>query len=219
MALWATYWINGLLAGLYFLADHWAALGGLGLAALSAFLLDRPQAQLAGERTLRYGRGTTQLSTPTVHLGVLLLGLAWTAAAWMTPPPVPYIGLSMWLAALIAPLALPLGRRHIAHRLRWFIGIYTALVFGFWLLVRFPLSPDQAAAWSERLQSAGAGEALEWSIRAQFIPYIAVLLWAVFPLTYFGYLGQQLAVQRRLLVSPWQSVEARLAELRARGDE
>jgi hypothetical protein len=211
------YWLNGLLALLYWLAEHWAALASLAVAVLSARLLDAPQAKLAGNRPRRYDRGETQTTRPTLYLPTLALGLAWTAVAWITPAPVPLIGLIMWLTALGASLALPLGKRYLTHRLRWFIGVYTALVLGFWAVVRTPLGPDQVAAWSERLRSVGAGEALEGALRAQFVPYLALLIWAVFPLTYFGYVAQQLATQRRLLVSPWTSVQQRMADLRGRG--
>jgi hypothetical protein len=39
----------------------------------------------------------------------------------------------------------------------------------------------------------------------------------IFPLTYFGYVAQQLARQRHLLVSPWSSVQQRIANLRGSG--
>jgi hypothetical protein len=214
----AIYWLNGLLALLYWLGEHWAALAALVVALLSARLLDAPQAQLAGARPRRYDRGQTQAAPPTLDLPVALLGLVWTVVAWITPAPVPYIGLAMWLTALGANLALPLGKRYLIHRLRWFIGLYAALVLGFWAIVRTPLSPAQAAAWSEKLRAVGAGEALEEALRSQFVPYLALLIWAILPLTYFGYVAQQLATQRRLLVSPWTSVQQRIADLRGRGE-
>ena len=212
-----TYWANGLLAILYWLADHWPALTGLALAIVAAVFVDAPQARLAGEKPRRYDRGHVRLQRPTTHLPTLGIGVLWALAAWITPAPVPYIGLAMWLGAIVAPLALPVGKRYLAHRLRWFIGVYAALCLGFWFINRFPLSPQQAAAWSERMQATGAGEALELAIRAQFIPYVALIMWAIFPLTYFGYLAQQLAVQRRFLISPFTSVQERIAAIRARG--
>ena len=214
-----TYWFNGLCAVLYWLVDHWPALAGLAVAVLSAWLIDRPAAKLAGGRSRRYERGTINLAgAPAYMNGILTPALLWFAASWLLPPPVPYEGLAMWLGALIVPLSLPIGKRHLAHRLRWFIAIYAAMGLGFWVLARYPLTFSQAAAWSERLQAAGAGEALEWSVRAQFVPYLVLLLWVIYPLTYFGYLAQQLAVQRRLLIAPWKSVTQIMAESRARGE-
>ncbi len=212
------YWLNGLLAVSYWLAQHWAALAGLLIAALTALLVDAPQARLAGHKPRRYGRGSVAQQHPAVHLSTLGVGALWAGAAWITPAPVPYLGLLMWLGAWLAPLALPLGRRYLAHRLRWFIAVYAALCLGFWLVARFPLSPQQAAAWSARMQATGAGEALNFAIRAQFIPWVALLLWAVFPLAYFGYLFQQFAVQRGSLISPLTPIQERIAHLRARGD-
>lgn len=216
----AIYTVNGLLAGLYWLAAHWAAWAALGVSLAAAVLLDEPAARDVLTRARRYDREETRLGQRrlTAHWPTVLLGLAWLAAAWVSPSPLPVIGLALWIGALVGPLCLKFGQRKALHRLRWFIAVYTALVLGFWLLVRFPLSPAQAAAWSERLQATGAGEALEWSIRAQFIPYIALLLWAIFPLTYFGYLAQQLSVQRRFIVSPRASAAERITSFRARGE-
>ena len=131
-----TYLLNGLLALLYWLAAHRAALGGLALAAASTCLLDAPQARHSGTLPRRYERGSAHLTRPALHLPTLALGLLWTLAAWITPPPVPCIGLAMWAGALLAPLALPFGKRKALHRLRWFIGVYAALVLAFWLLAR-----------------------------------------------------------------------------------
>lgn len=212
-----TYWLNGLLAVVYWLGEHWTALASLALAGAAILLIDLPQAQETGTRELRYGRGQRRLYRPTAFLTPALLGLLWAGAAWITPPPVPYIGLVMWLGAILAVMALPLGKRALIHRLRWFIGVYALLALGFVILARADLSPQQAAAWSEHVQAAGAGEALEWAVRAQAIPYVVLILWFVFPLTYFGYLAQQLALQRRLLVSSFRSVADRIHDLRARG--
>jgi hypothetical protein len=213
-----TYCTNGLLAVLYWLADHWPALTGSILTIVAAVFVDAPQARLAGDKPRRYDRGHVRLQRPATHLPTLGIGMLWTLAAWITPAPVPYIGLAMWIGAIVAPLALPVGKRYLAHRLRWFIGVYAALCLGFWFINRFPLSPQQAAVWSERMQATGAGEALELAIRGQFIPYVALIMWAIFPLAYFGYLAQQLAVQRRFLISPFTSVQDRIAAIRARGE-
>jgi len=207
------YILNGLLAVVYWLADHWPAWAALALADAAAWLFG----SVAPEATLRRDGRTAARPVRRWHVPTLILGGGWWLAAYLTPAPVPYIGLAMWAGVLIAPACLPYGQRKAMHRLRWFVAVYAGLVLAFWILVRFPLSPAQAAAWSERLQAAGAGEALEWSIRAQFIPYVALLMWAVFPLTYFGYLAQQLSVQRRHLTSPWLTVAQRMAQVRDRG--
>lgn len=211
------YWTNGLLAVLYWLSAHWPALAGFLASLLAIFLLDGPQAKLAGQKPRRYDRGAVQHQRATVHLPSLGIGLLWLVAAWITPAPVPHIGLLMWVGAILAPLSLPIGRRNLTHRLRWLIAVYAALCLGFWLVNNFPLSPEQAAAWSERMQVTGAGEALELTIKAQFIPYLAILMWAILPLSYFGYLFTQLSKQRRFLISPFTSVQDRIAAFRARG--
>ncbi len=212
------YTLNGLLAFVWWLLDHWPALVSLALAGVCLLLVDGHLARGAGQRRLRHARGTVQLARAWAVPSAWIPALLWTLTAWLLPPPVPYIGALMWLAALVVPLSLPFEKRFLVHRLRWFIALYAALGLGFLLLARYPLTFAQAAAWSQRLQAAGSGEALEWVVRAQFIPYLALILWVVYPVTYFGYVGQQLFNQRRLLVAPWQSVATRMAVIRARGE-
>ncbi len=216
LATTGIYWLNGLLAGVYLLAEHLFAGAALGVAVLVVLFVDEPQQREVGTRSRRYNRGATRLDTRAIPWSTVALGLVWTGIAAVTPQPVPLIGLGMWLCVLWLGLTLPLGRRRTLHLLKWLLGGYCALLGGFWFLARFPLSPTQAAAWSERLQVVGAGEALEWSVRAQLIPWLALLLWGIYPATFFGMVGQLFFKQRRSMVSPWQSVTARLRDLRDR---
>jgi len=212
------YWLNGILALTYWLAAHWAALASLLPAGACVWLLDGHLTRVAGERSRRYGRGVVQLARTGFSPASWLPALLWLLAAWLVPAPVPYIGLAMWLAALILPLALPLEKRFLTHRLRWFIAAYAGLGLGFWLLARYSLSMTQAAAWSQLFQAAGSGEALGWSVRSTAAPYLALILWVVYPLTYFGVVAQHALQNRGLLVSPWLSAQQRLADVRARGE-
>lgn len=212
------YWLNGWLALLYWLIDHWPALASLALAGACYWFIDARLGRTAGERSLRYGRGQVQLARPALTFAVWLPALAWLVTAWIVPAPVPIIGLAMWAAALILPLALPLEKRFLVHRLRWFIAIYAGLGLGFWLVARYSLSLTQAAAWSEIFQAAGSGEALGYTIRATAAPYLALILWVLYPITYFGVVGQQAMQNRTLLVAPWHSDQRRIADVRARGE-
>jgi hypothetical protein len=215
------YWLNGLLAALYWLVDHWPAGASLACALAIARWIERPHVTPTLAAPGRYGRAPRvprrqRWAALQPHLGTLGLAAAWTLVALTTPAPVPVIGLAMWLAALLAPLSLPFAQRPVVHRLRWFIGAYTALVAAFRLLARHPLSPAQAAAWSNQLRSVGAGEALDQALRSQFLPYLALVIWGVLPLTYFGWVVQHLGVQRHLLRAPWRALPRRLADLRTR---
>ena len=212
------YGLNGCLALTYWLGAHWTALASLLPAGACYVLLDTNLARTAGERSRRYGRGVVQLARPGIAPATWLPALLWLVAAWLVPAPVPLIGLAMWIAALILPLALPLERRFLIHRLRWFIAAYAGLGLGFYLLARYSLSMPQAAAWSALFQTAGSGEALGWSIRTSVAPYLALILWVIYPLTYFGIVAQHALQNRGLLISPWQSAQQRLAAVRARGE-
>ena len=213
-----TYWVNGLLAIVYLVAAHWPAVAAWGVALYTALRVDSPAKQALATSAARYRRGRTAVAPRRMFdLTTLLLGTVWVAVAWVTPAPVPHIGLAMWAGTLI-PLGLPAGQTRALHRLRWFIGVYALLNLGFFALARFPLSPAQAAAWSARLQAAGAGEALEFAIRAQFIPYVALVIWGVYPLTYFGYVAQQVGIARRFRHDPALTPAQRAHSLRFRDE-
>lgn len=215
----ATHWLNGVLASLYWLGDHGAVFAALGVALLLAELVEGGQGRQAGTRDRRYGRGPVNQASWQRYVIPVGVALFYTGAVGLTPAPVPQIGLAMWLAALLLVAALPLNRRHVGHTARWLIGSYAAVLYLFWLIVRFPLSPTAAAAWSERLQTIGAGESLDWAIRAQLIPYVTLLIWGILPISYFGFIAQQFATQRHLLVDPFKTVAQRLADWRARGED
>ncbi len=210
---------NGLLVILYWLWAHLPVALSWGLAAGVTMLLDTDVSRRAGHRPARYGRRAVQRESRTAYLGTPLLALLWTAVGLAAPPPIPLIGLAMWACLLLAPLTVPMEREPLLSRLKWMLAVYAAAAGGFLLLLRSQLSPAALAAWSQSLGRAGAGEALEAAVVSSVVPYAALMLWVIGPLMFFGYVAQRFAVHAKTRVSPWATVEERIRQLRARGEE
>jgi len=210
---------NGFLAILYGLLGHLSVVLAWPLALAVAVLLDGEVSRRAGFRPRRHGRGKVQREFPTATLGTIGLCAFWTVAGLAAPPPIPVIGLAMWVALLATPSMVPLEREQLLSRLKWMLGVYAAAVAGFILLLRSELSPQALAAWSRALGQPGGGEALEAAVIESITPYAAAMLWVVGPLMYFGYVAQRFAVHSKTRVSPWATVEERIRQLRGRGED
>ncbi len=214
----ALYWLNGLLALLYGYLDHWAAYTALGLAALAALLVDYPQARVAGYQPLRYGRGRTPTvarSWPVFPLG---LGLLWTLGAVLTPPPFPYIGLAMWLVAIVLPLVIPLEQRDSSYKLRWALGGYAAALLAARLLYG-SLNLADIARWTAHLQTLDSQAALAWAARTTLANAAYYALAYGVPVGYGLYAYGLLATHRRTWRNPFTPWDQTMAELRGRGED
>ncbi len=209
---------NGLLVILYWLWAHLPVALSWPLAAGVVLLLDRDVSRRAGHRPRRYGRGRVQRESFTAYLGTPLLALLWTAVGLAAPPPIPFIGLGMWVCLLLVPLTIPMEREHLLSRLKWMLAVYAVAVAGFLLLLKMQLSPAGLAAWSRQLGRPGAGESLEAAVVSSVVPYAALMLWVIGPLMYFGYVAQRFGVHTKTGVSPWATAEEQIRRLRGRGE-
>ncbi|MCP4549280.1 MAG: hypothetical protein GY835_22740 [bacterium] len=209
---------NGFMALLYWFWDQALVALTWPLAVGVLALLDGEIARQAGHRARRHGRGKVQQESGSVYLGTVGLAAAWTVVGLISPSPIPLIGLAMWATLLLTPLAIPMERAQMLSRLKWMLAVYTAAVAGFFLLMRSELSPQALAAWSRNLGQPGAGAALEAAVVGSITPYAATVLWVIGPLMYFGYVAQRFAVHSKTRVSPWMTVEARIRQLRGRGE-
>jgi hypothetical protein len=210
---------NGLMAVLYWLWAHLPVALTWPLAAATALLLDTDVSRRAGHRPARYGRGAVQRESWTAYVGTPALAALWTAVGLAAPSPIPWIGLLMWACLFGVPLVIPLEREHLLSRLKWMLGIYALAVGGFLLFLRIQLSPQALLAWSRELGQAGSGEILAAAVMSSVTPYAALMLWFIGPLMFFGYVAQRFAVHAKTRVSPWATVEERIRQLRARGEE
>ncbi len=210
---------NGLLVVLYWFWDHLPVVLSWPLAAGVALLLDTDVSRRAGHRPARYGRGATNRASAFSYLSTPALAALWTLVGLAAPPPIPWIGLAMWACVFLLPLMIPIEREHLLGRMKWMLGVYAVAVGAFLLFLRMQLSPAALLAWSRQLGQPGSGEILASAVVNSVTPYAALMLWVVGPLMFFGYVAQRFAVHSKTRVSPWATIEARIRQLRARGEE
>ncbi len=189
------------------------------LAAGVALLLDTDVSRRAGHRpSPLWARGDEPRLGFLVPLHTALAAL-WTLVGLAAPPPIPWIGLAMWACVFLLPLMIPIEREHLLGRMKWMLGVYAVAVGAFLLFLRMQLSPAALLAWSRQLGQPGSGEILASAVVNSVTPYAALMLWVVGPLMFFGYVAQRFAVHSKTRVSPWATIEARIRQLRARGEE
>lgn len=210
---------NGLLVVLYWLWAHLPVALSWPLAAGVLLVLDADVSRRAGHRPARYGRGAVQRESLWAYAGTPALAALWTAVGLAAPPPIPWIGLAMWACLFVVPLTIALEREHLLSRLKWMLAVYAAAVGAFLILLKTQLSPAALLAWSRQLGQPGSGEILATAVTSSVTPYAALMLWVVGPLMFFGYVAQRFAVHAKTRVSPWATVEDRIRQLRARGEE
>ncbi|CAG0937187.1 hypothetical protein TFLX_06100 [Thermoflexales bacterium] len=115
-------WSNGFLAISYWLWENAAVLLTIGLAVIILLRYDHEVRKVAGERTLRYGRGRTVMASHRTQYETLGTLLIWTMAAWLMAPPIPFIGLLMWTAFWAALRWIPQEREQILFRQKTMIA-------------------------------------------------------------------------------------------------
>ena len=191
-------WANGLLTLAYAAWDNAALIvsAACGLAIL--FTHDRAVQRMAGGRALRYGRGARVQASYRSHVETLITLLVWCAAALLSAPPIPLIGMAMWVGFLVALKLVPQERESLLFRQKSMIAVYGLLAIALRLALSY--SPDV-----ERMAFAlrGRGEAgqLFDSIRDGLLPYVALVMWVMYPLGYFGMIAQRFAINRGSLLS------------------
>ena len=117
-------WANGWLAAAYWTWNSAALLLTIGIAIFITVRYDREVRRTAGERVRRYGRGEIIIASRRSLYETLMVLAVWSLAASVTAPPIPFIGLLMWLAFLIALRLIPQEREQILFRQKVMIGIY-----------------------------------------------------------------------------------------------
>ena len=109
-------WANGWLAAAYWTWDSAALLLTIGIAILITVRYDREVRRTAGERVRRYGRGEIIIASRRSLYETLAVLAVWSLAASVTAPPIPFIGLLMWLAFLIALRLIPQEHNRYSKR-------------------------------------------------------------------------------------------------------
>jgi hypothetical protein len=176
---------------------------------------DHEVRQVAGERTLRYGRGRRMMASRRTHYETLAaLGL-WVIAALLMAPPIPFIGLLMWAAFWAALRWIPQEREQILFRQKTMIIIYGALLIAFRIATAYTFDAGQLITMMGGDNDAAGVFA---TVRGGIVPYAVLVLWVMYPLGYFVMLGQRFMVNRGSLTKPGRTVAQTLEDLRTRGE-
>jgi hypothetical protein len=187
---------NGFLYIVYFLAGHVFTLAALGVGLYIAWRYDREVTSRVGGRARRYGRGEVVIAAATPHWHSLVAVGAWTAASLLAPTSVePLVGLGLWLAFLIGLIAIPAERSAVLFRHKMLLLGYAGLVIAFRLVMGVDLGGDAALAAVTGRMSSDAGE-LFTSIKWTILPYMALLVWIIYPAGFVIALWQRYQVTR-----------------------
>lgn len=208
-------WANGWLSAAYWTWDN-AALLMTGVIALIIMVrYDREVRRTAGERTRRYGRGVVVAASRRSLYETLAVLAAWTLAASVMAPPIPFIGLLMWLALWVALLLIPQEREQILFRQKVMIGLYALGLIAFRVVTAYSFDAVQL---STMLGGDADTAGLFASVRGSITPYLILVLWVMYPLGYFSVIAQRFAVNRGSLTRPGKTVAETLQDLRSRGE-
>jgi hypothetical protein len=208
-------WANGWLAAAYWTWDSAALLLTIGIAILITGRYDREVRRTAGERVRRYGRGQVIIASRRSLYETLAVLAVWSLAASVTAPPIPFIGLLMWLAFLIALRLIPQEREQILFRQKVMIGIYAVCLIAFRIVTAYSFDAGQL---STMLGGDADTAGLFASVRGSITPYLILVLWVMYPLGYFSVIAQRFAINRGSLTRPGKTVADTLQDLRTRGE-
>jgi len=220
-SLWASLqpylivWANGFLSVAYWCWDNAPLLVAAVCGLVVLFVYDRTSQRLAGDRAMRYDRGVHVQASYRSQIETSLTLLVWCIAVALSAPPIPLIGMAMWLAFLVALKLIPQEREGLLFRQKTLIAVYGLLAIALRLALSY--SPDVERV-SATLSGRGDNAMLFDSIRDGLLPYIALVMWVMYPLGYFGMIAQRFAVNRGSLLDGG-SPEAVLGALRSRGEK
>jgi hypothetical protein len=181
------WWVNGLLAVLYWSLEHLAELAAL-IAGVAILLgIDPVVQQRASQRPRRNERGEVLTSRLNAQYLTLASLLAWTLVSLTSRFPVPLIGACLWWVGLLAILAVPEERFNQLWWAKTGILVYAGLVLllRFGLVVLNQVSPaDWAAVVGSRLDAQTALTSTRGNIAAIGMLFVFV----IYPLGYIGLL-------------------------------
>ncbi len=181
------WWVNGLLAMLYWSLGHLAELAAL-LAGVAILLgIDPIVQRRASQRPRRSERGEVLTSRPNAQYLTLAAMLVWTLVSLTSRFPVPLIGACLWWVGLLAILAVPEERFNQLWWAKTGILVYAGLVLllRFGLVVLNQVSPaDWAAVVGSRLDAQTALS----STRGNIATIGMLFVFVIYPLGYIGLL-------------------------------
>ncbi len=189
-----TYWANGLLVTGYALWHVKYAVVGLTLALFILARYGAEAAATAGNRPLRYGRGTVNTVSRSYWLSRLFAIGLWTLGALLAPTDIEGLwSIVLWGVLLVALLAIPAERAALVFRHLWGMAIYGLGMIGLRLLLGTDLNLDQL---TRLLRVSGDSATLLSVVRTSLLPYAGFLLWFMYPVGTLAMLFQRFQIVR-----------------------
>jgi hypothetical protein len=214
------YLANGILVILYWLGAHSAALVSLFSASAIALLPDAEIQKRASFRPRRSDHDEEDISNSpmprTAQIMTAIVLVTWLIAQWDMGAPVPWIGTVMWVAGLVAVLALSSQRFNLLWYVKAGIAMYALAVIGSRIYLSYTahLTPEQ---WAALIGSSESAAAVIASTRGNVTTILLWALWLIVPLGYFSMLVQQVFINPMSIVNPLAGAQDLLKALRARG--
>ena len=181
------WWLNGLLAVVYWLVGHLEELAAL-LAGLAIAMGIDPMVQArAVDRPRRYGRGAARTAPPTAQYFTLIALMIWLSVSLFSKFPIPLIGALLWWIGLLAILVVP---EESFNQLWWVkagILVYAALV----ILLKAGLavlSQVSPADWAGVVGSRADAQVVLTSARSNVASIGMLFVFVIYPLGYAGLL-------------------------------
>ncbi len=207
--------INGLLVTLYWLVGHLADLISLLVVLLIGLGIAPVLQRRAVVRPRRYGRGEAVTGRPTATLYTLAAGAVWLIASLMSKPPIPVIGMFMWLTALAAVLLVSEERMNVLWWANTGMGVYAmaALLFRGGMALLGSVSP---AAWAATVGSAQDAQIILETTRANIATIGMVAVFVLYPLGYAAMLFNRFLRNPKPLYNTFMEAGEVLARMRSR---
>ena len=209
------YFLNGVLAIIYWVIAHFAE----GLALFSglaiAFGIDPFIQGRASQRPRRYERGEVQTAFPTASAFTLVVLTVWLGASLLSRFPVPVLGAGMWLIGFLSILAISEERFNQSWWVKTGILVYAALV----LLLRFGLQALQVtspAAWAGVVGSSADAQVVLAQTRTNVAMIGMLFVFVLYPVGFAASLFNRFLRNPKPLHNIWLEAGDVLRRIRTR---
>lgn len=210
-----TYWVNGILATIYWIMWNFSDVVSIAAACIIVFWVDPFIQNRATSRIRRYGRGEVQTGSPASQYLTIFTIIVWVIVSQLNPQPIPFIGMVMWIIALIGILAVSEQRFNQLWWAKAGILSYAAIV----VLLRVwttAFSFTNAADWASFAGTSADAQVVLQNTRSNVVTLAMLFEFFIYPLGYAGLLLNKLVRNPKPLFSVFTEPGEVLRRLRVR---
>jgi hypothetical protein len=211
------YVLNGFLATVYFLVDHWTLLISLFCGSVVLLVFDRLVQQIAASAPTRQGQRPPVRVSRNHQILTAVAAAIWLIAGSVFPTPVPQLGTVMWLATVAALVLLPADQYDVLWRGKMAVIAYSLVLLGFKVFAVWSLHTDPRD-WAIIIGSVEEAQRVVASSRGVLLSIASYVSWFAIPAGYLVYLFQRLSVHPMSLRDPLARAGEILYLIRQRPD-